>query len=381
MWHDAAGAPTPSVEAMKRPIGVPLVVIGAGLAMAILVVGYYWRRRGFASENKTAPTLREESLSTPVHRKERAEPGGNMAPAAPAVEGTAPLRTRVASILKLPKKADRDEALQELAAALARHHPAGASEVLRELIARGGEHSSDAYVFVSQFSSEYAQIDVAAAAAWIELLPLSLRFTAATFVAQQWSRADLAAATRWAGGIADQSLRLSILTRMGEELERNADVRAGSTWARLLATTPDAGGTSEIIARLWARGDITGAFQWSVAIEDPAARTAATTAVAAVVAKQAPEAAADWVGRFPAGGLRDQTVSAVAGIWADSNPAAAARWVESLGDQRLLENNIRLIAPRWLQADPDAAQAWIRRARISDETRRYLEALGRPTGN
>lgn len=282
------------------------------------------------------------------------------------------LRTRVAEILKLPGKPERDEALQDLAIVLARHHPAGASAALQELLARGGENSGEVHHFVSRFSSELAPIDPAATAAWIATLPSSLKFAAATALAPLWARTDLAGATAWAETLSDLSLRATALRRIGQELAVSGEPAANAGWAQRLARAPEAVQHAEMIGRLWAAGDIPGAFQWAAALEDPAARNIAVVAVASVVAERDPQVASGWVAGFPEGELRNQAANAVSLKWSESNPEAAARWLSSFGNQQLLELGLQGFARRWLQSDRARAAEWIRTAPISRQVRDYL---------
>jgi hypothetical protein len=275
------------------------------------------------------------------------------------------------TVLMEPKRAERQLALADLAAALARHHPTRAADVVKQILAEKGENDGDAYAFVSQFSSDFAALDPAAAAAWVETLPLTLRFGACALVAPAWARVDLSAATKWAEGISDLSLRTNVFRRIGQEVEGIGETQAAA-WAQRLAGSADAGQHTELISRLWAKGDVQGAFQWSANLGEPERRTAAVVAVAGVVAEQDPQTTSAWVGQFPAGDLRNQAVSALAVVWSQRDPESALRWLAGLGDPPLLESNMHTAASRWLQADRKRAADWIRSAPISPATKAYL---------
>jgi len=361
---------------MKRSPGPILVLVVVAVVAAVLAGGYLWQQGNPAREEgpaassaKARPTASAKGANVAAGADTSRRPSLS---AEELARDPASLRTRVAEILKGSKQPARDEALRDLAIVLARHHPTGASAALQELLARGGENSGEVHHFVSHFSSELAQIDPAATAAWLATLPESLKFAAATSLAPLWARTDLAGATAWAETLSDLSLRATALRRIGQELAVAGDPTANAGWAQRLARTPEAVQHAELIGRLWAAGDIQGAFQWAVALEDSATRHTAVVAVASVVAERDPQVASGWVAGFPEGELRNQAASAVSLKWSESNPEAAARWLSSFGNQQLLELGLQAFGRRWLQSDAARAAEWIRNAPISRQVRDYL---------
>jgi hypothetical protein len=282
------------------------------------------------------------------------------------------LKQRLQAVLALPQTADRRQALEDLAGALARKYPERAREVLRSIQADSGEAGADAYAFVSGFSSDYAALNPAAAAAWVESLPLALKFNACSFVAAEWGKTDLKAATTWAEGIEDLSLRTAVLRRIAQELEGGANLTAVAAWAQRLAASPEASHNAELIGRLWAKADVQGAFQWSSNLADPAQRNVAVLAVTGAVAGEDPQVVSAWVEKFPDGELRSQAVAVTSAKWSESDPESAARWVARLGDPQLLEMAMPAIAGRWLRKDRVAATEWIRGSQLSKQAKDYL---------
>jgi hypothetical protein len=282
------------------------------------------------------------------------------------------LNQRLRAVLALPQTAERRQALEDLAGALARKYPERARELLHSIQTESGEASPDAYAFVSGFSSDYAALNPAAAAAWVESLPLALKFNACSFVAAEWGKTDLKAATKWAEGIEDSSLRTSVLRRIGQELEGGTDLTAAAAWAQRLAASPEASHNAELIGRLWAKADVQGAFQWSANLADPAQRNQAVLAVTGAVAAEDPQVVSAWVEKFSDGELRSQAVAVTSAKWSESDPESAARWVARLGDPHLLEMSMPAIAGRWLRKDRVAATEWIRSSQLSKQVKDYL---------
>jgi hypothetical protein len=355
---------------MKKNPSSTWFVLLASVAVVFGVI-LWWSRSG-AADHRGDPVAR---VTPPGARSGR---GGTGTPptAAPSAAGANTSATRWRALREISSPAERGQALEDLAGALARHDPVGARELLTLILAEQGEGSPAAYAFVSAFASDYAAIDPAAAAGWAEFLPLSLRFGALTFAAQHWARTDPAAATAWAGALAEPSLRSAMLRRIGEELERTGEPGFAAAWARRLAGSADATQHTDAIARLWARGDMPAAFQWSLGIADPARQEAAVIAVAGVAAEQNPVAAADWVAKFPAGDLRNRAAAVAVARWAESDPESAVRWLAAIGDQRMLESNIHVVARRWLAKDRSRATEWIQTSPLPPALKEYLLLQG-----
>jgi hypothetical protein len=125
---------------------------------------------------------------------------------------------RLAEIFARASRPERRQALEELAEELVHQDPEQAADIARRILREKGDASGEGYDFVSAFMSRFAALDPAAAARWADFLPQALKFGASTPVAQQWAVNDWPAATRWAQGIDDVSLRTSGLRRVGEQL-------------------------------------------------------------------------------------------------------------------------------------------------------------------
>lgn len=346
------------------------VTIGVGALV-------WWNRSDVDSDGKDgvpAGSAIEKRIDPPA--REGSRPSAAVATSDPAPvkseSGPAGLERRLQSILGLPKKPDRQQALGDLGGALALYDPTGAATQMKRILAEKGTETGDAYAFVSGFMSDYAARTPAAAAAWAEMLPLDLKFGAYAFVAQNWAKSDLPAASAWAEGIPDLSLRTATLRRIGQELELSGEPKVVAAWAQRLAGAPDAAHHTEMISRLWAKSDAQGAFQWSAQLEDPVRRNSAVVAIAGIVAEQDPRAAGAWIQGFPSGELRIQAAMTVASKWSENDPEAAARWVAGLGDQHLLETTIPSVGRRWLQRDRVRATEWIRLSPISKQTQEYI---------
>jgi len=349
---------------MKSPL-VPRIVFLVTLAMGAGAAASCSRNAPEAAAPKSTSTPKPET------KAEQKPVVGVPAKSAPQLFSTDDVPASIRAIMEVTGP-ERRQALEDLAGALARHDPQRAADLVKRMLAEQGEGSRDAYAVVSGFASDYAAMNPAAAAAWAEFLPLSLKFGALTFVAQQWARADLAGATTWAEGIGEPSLRAAMLRRISEELERSGEAMATGAWAKRLAGSADAAQHTETIARLWARTDVQGVFQWAAQVEEPARRTTAVVAIAAAVAEQDPRVAAAWIGQFPMGELRTQAAITVSAKWAKSDPKAALLWAESLGDPPLLEVVTRNVAPGWIAKNPEQATEWIQRVPISDQTKQYV---------
>lgn len=301
------------------------------------------------------------------------EPGRDVS-AAPRISAD-DLPAQIKAVLDITGPGRR-QALEDLAGALAQYDPQRAADLVKRILAEQGEGGRDVHALVSGFMSDYSARNPAAAAAWAEILPLNLKFDAFTFVAREWAKTDLPAATAWAEAISDLSLRSSALRRISERLAESAEPQEVAGWARRLASSTDASHHTELIGRLWAKGDLQGAFQWAAQVEDPVRRTSAVVAVAGVVAEQNPGAAISWVEKFPPGELRNEAISVTALKWSESDPEAATRWIHGLGDQQMMETSMPTIARRWMQKEPVKAAGWIQSAPLPKRTKEYL--LNRP---
>lgn len=357
-------------QSRNRLVVFAVVVIGVGGLI-------WWNRSEGGSREETAGSGGGQ-VGKKIYPVERRDSKPTVAAAGsdsePAKNGSAPigLEKQLRTILDLPGKPDRQQALRDLGGALALHDPPAAAIQVKRILAEKGQETGDAYAYVFGFMSDYAVRSPAAAAAWAEELPLDLKFGAYALVAQHWAKADLSASTTWAEGIPDLSLRTATLRRIGQELESSGEPKAAAAWAQRLAAAPDAAHHTEMISRLWAKGDAPGAFQWSSQLEDSGRRTSAVVAIAGIVAAQDPRAAGAWIQEFPQGELRNQAAIAVASRWSEYDPEAAARWVAGLGDQNLLETVIPTVGRRWLQKDREGATEWIRLAPISKKIQEYV---------
>ncbi len=279
---------------------------------------------------------------------------------------------KLTEILGLANRPERRQALDELAEGLFQRDPKQAAEVTRRILQEKGESSGDAYDFVSAFMSRYAVSDPTAAAAWADFLPLTLKFSAYTPVAQNWAANDWEAATQWAQKIEDLSLRSSVLRRISEKLEGSGLTEAAGTWAQALSKTSDAAQHTEVISRLWAARDVDGAYQWSAQLPAPEDRSKALAALAGVLAEKDPLVASQWVEKFPDEEARRHAAGITITKWAQTDPEAATRWLTRLGDPALLESGVRGIANLWLQKDRPRAEQWIQSAPLSQPTKEYL---------
>ena len=249
---------------------------------------------------------------------------------------------------------------------------------------------------------EWAKQDPSAAAdALGQMAPSPMQEQAVLEFVRGWiSSADSSATdvVAWASSLAGESARSSAIHAAFEELAK----QDASSASKLLAEAPSALQTTAVrgLAAGWSESDPEKAAAWAGALPETEreaafyeimgawARRAPERAAAfaqthdkngqlvSSVANEwlpyAPEQAAAWVDKLPAGDVRDTGLMRVAEIISREDPGAAALWAQRISSAPQREEQLQNICGQWISVDPVAAKAWISTSKLSAEAKQSL---------
>jgi hypothetical protein len=200
------------------------------------------------------------------------------------------------------------QALQMLTQQWAQREPHDAA---RWLLAKGSAAPRTAF---AQAAIYLARTDPAAATAYVDSVPLEMRATWISSVAEGYSQTDPRAAASWIAqhrGQPGYDAGLAVIASRTARTDVSAAARLFD--AVNAAEAPDAPSAAQSIAATWARQDPRAAATWAGAIADDGARSTAIAAVAGQWASRDAAGARGWALGLPAGGARDAAVTQVLG--------------------------------------------------------------------
>lgn len=181
----------------------------------------------------------------------------------------------------------------------------------------------------------------ATAVRWVETLPAGeARHAMLTQAALVWAEQDTKAAISWAQALADTEVKQQVLTTIADELVGTQPQEALQLTTQLVSGTAKQQVMSRALAE-WAAQEPVNALRWMARVEDHASQLELRKALIPVIAaidgdsgarltvawlkpgaeqervavavvqrwaQTAPDAAAEWVNRFPVGAMRDAAV-------------------------------------------------------------------------
>lgn len=199
------------------------------------------------------------------------------------------------------------------------------------------------------------------AAAWArEQTDSKLRQSLMNVAAIRWATADLAEAVSWAQSLSEANDRAVVLAAVGSEAVRSSPLVA----LRLAVEMPTGSTAREDLIRRavgeWAASDPVEAAQWSAQIEDVGLRQHVTELVAVATAEQDPVAAAQIaLHQMTPGGEQDRVIVAIVQRWVQTDPDAAAEWLMKFPPCALGHDAMNNLVNLWADRDLTAAGNWL----------------------
>jgi len=202
----------------------------------------------------------------------------------------------------------------------------------------------------------------------------------------------------WCSSLENENARRTATQAAFEELSK---LNAGSA-RKLVATIPAAQQEAATlgIAQGWGASDPAGAASWALSLPEGSRDSALSNVIgewarrspaeAAAFAQShdktgdlvsavanewipyAPQQAAAWVDRLPAGQMRDTGLTRVADIISREDPSAAALWAQRISSPETRESQLRSICEQWLEIDAPTAKSWIATSPLSAEAKQSL---------
>lgn len=287
----------------------------------------------------------------------------------PGAEAAAPIlswvRGNAQKAAQLMLERDADYGLEKLVCAevikiMGRTDPAGAMDLAM------AAHSKNNWrrIFAAGMVGEWARHDLKAAADYLagvrvgrELLPELVGP-----LMEVWGGQDAAAAMEWSARHLIGGARNLVPAALVKSLAARDPVEA----ARFVDQLDPGTGQYDAMRQLTylsVRGRdkaaLLEAFDWMMAMPDPALRSVAMDSGASEIMAAAPEEVLAWLGR-PEGGQAPASLLVTAGRYlVRQDGPAAMEWTASLRPEVVDEVRQRVLQG-WNASDPNAAQAWVR---------------------
>jgi hypothetical protein len=305
----------------------------------------------------------------------------------------------------LPAGRTREQAKTGIISTLTQHDPAKAASMLDgAAVTNQNSHQ------VGTIVGDWIKTDQTAALAWLN--SLDLRGDAQRNVHSQflnnWVNEDAPAASRYALGIQDESVRQQAISSLVGAWGRN-NPQAAREWITTslegdskntalksliqnlshqdhttalryyqeatAGLSPEAveknfGSTASQIARNWIQHEPKAAGQWVMTLPEGESRANSVRSLVDDLGDYDIKGAAEFVNTLAVGKERDQAVaSLVSDLGNQGDPQSAFDWAASISDVSRRESAIRTAANQWKDYDPSAARAAVNGADISSEAR------------
>ncbi len=264
---------------------------------------------------------------------------------------------------------------------------------------------------VGQATTKWSEVDAAAAAAFIDTIPVTPGnvFADLHSIAQNWALSDPQAALAWAqqhdragpssmsfatnGAIsgwwqkdpaAAEAYVASHLETLPERqlassLASNifqTDPKQAIEWVNQLPDVEARRQADSLIAHQMAWTDQKAAAEWASNLPANVRSTALDSAVN-MWAQKDPNSAGEWIGSLN-GAVRDQAVSGYSSAVATKDPVNAMAWATTISDPRMRDTSTDRIVRSWMQRNATEATAWVQASALSDEQKKRL--LATPPG-
>lgn len=178
------------------------------------------------------------------------------------------------------------------------------------------------------------------------------------------------AAKAWAESITDERLRDGAIGRIAESLARE-DPAGTAAWLASMPPSAASGSMSSVVAD-WARQDRDGAVGFFQNLPAGEVRTSALRGIATQMAVQDPRAASAFLDRNAAD-ADDRVYQQF--IWhsASQAPEIAAEYIGRISDERRRDAMYGRMLEGWLRSDFNSATQWLGSARLPDPVRQRLD--------
>jgi hypothetical protein len=194
--------------------------------------------------------------------------------------------------------------------------------------------------------AETAPTRAAALFSGLEGTKADLRAFNVNDLSRKWAASDLAAASDWAKGLSDASLRAAAVSGVLEHwLE--LDPRGAADFA---VSVRD--GAEQLNSPL--------AWRHTFGPGLPLSHDERLGAIVSAWSQRDWQAASDWVNQLPAGGARDAALKGLCQGLAASQPEKAAAFVASMPPGSAQSEAAADVVNRWAQQDPKATAQWVR---------------------
>ena len=372
-------------------------------ALAIVGTAAVWAASEFLFDGSSSPAMAAAEMNkraalplvSPNPRHESDDPSSaDLSTSLP--EGIAPpnlsdhlaaLLANIREIAALPESPEREAKLKALINSL----PEGDLSALVIFLGKTLPFGSQDVV-LNRLVSRWAEIDVLAAASWINGLQSGpLRQQTANVVAILWANKDLAGVSRWIAQWPDGQDRDEVVTNIAYEAARQNPTQALNLAMNLLPDEPLAKLVVYATSQ-WATKAPEDAAKWTEQIDDKPLRNQALVSVATAWAATDPNAAvhlaladippgrqqddavvgiverwtqidpqgvSQWVSQFSAGPLRDTAIQNMVSIWTDQDPSGAAQWLGSLPAGQFRNSAVGAYVSKVAIASPSEAARWV----------------------
>jgi len=182
----------------------------------------------------------------------------------------------------------------------------------------------------------WAGMDPKAAAMWAQTLPAGEEHKASLQqVATLWAEQDLAAANTWVSDLSDTEMRQTALQALAEETVRTQPAVALDMAGRLAPGQERNQLTIRALSE-WATQEPVSAMRWMARVDDPVLQRQMMAALIPVIANVDGNSGAHLtVAWLKPGAEQERLAVAVAQRWAQESPEAAAEWVNRFPEGRM----------------------------------------------
>lgn len=230
----------------------------------------------------------------------------------------------------------------------------------RSLLAALAEDNSEAAAELRDAAvRNWAESDPAAAAAWLATLPDGPAYRAALKqIATAWAHSDLPKATAWLKTLPPEARELAAM-----DVAYEAAAAEPIAAMRIASPLPASRERDELLvftASQWAVTDAATASAWAQKIPDAQLRLRLLGAVAVAMSAKNPAGAAALTGSaIPPGADQDRVAVSVVQRWAQTAPQAAAEWVLRFPESSVRYAAAQNLATVWALKDAAAADQWL----------------------
>lgn len=177
------------------------------------------------------------------------------------------------------------------------------------------------------------------------------------------------AAKAWAESITDERLRDGAIGRIAENLARQ-DPAGTAAWLATMPPSAASGSMSNVVAD-WARKDRDAAIGFYQSLPAGEVRTSALRGIATLMAFQDPRAASSFLDRNAAD-ADDRVYQQFVWHSASQAPEIAAEYIGRISDEGRRNETYGRMLEGWLRSDFDSAARWIGSSSLPDSVRQRL---------